>query len=298
MAMTPVQVLAVDVGGSGVKYALTDESLTLREKGLVPTSFDTHASFVDAIGGVFDRFDGIDAVAMSSCGELDPRSGYMFSGGALRFNGGTNMIESLGARCGVPVSIENDANCALLAEADSGCLVDCENAMALVMGTGIGGAVLINRRVYRGSHFHSGNASPTRVDLTPGAPLLARLNGATALATGYASRAGLAPEHIDVPTVFARCEEGDPIALAVMDEFCSRLAVFIHNTQLILDVEAFAIGGGISAQPRFIDTLRDHVDRVFDGLQIQVPRPELRPCRYRNDANLIGAVLHHFNPDV
>ena len=124
-----MQLLAIDVGGSGIKYALSDESLTLHEKGLVPTSFDTHAGFVEAVGGVFERFDGIDAVAMSCCGELDPRSGYMFSGGAHVFNAGTNMIESIGARCGVPVSIENDANCALLAEVHSGSLTDCENAV-------------------------------------------------------------------------------------------------------------------------------------------------------------------------
>jgi predicted NBD/HSP70 family sugar kinase len=294
-----VQLLAIDVGGSGIKYALSDESLTLHEKGLVPTSFDTHAGFVEAVGGVFERFDGIDAVAMSCCGELDPRSGYMFSGGAHVFNAGTNMIESIGARCGVPVSIENDANCALLAEVHSGSLTDCENAVVLVMGTGIGGAVLINRRVYRGSHFHSGNASQVRVDLSrPGSRPLARVAGVRGAGRTYAARAGIAPGEVDLPTMFAQCDAGDPVALGVLDEWCSQLAVFIHNTQLMLDVEAFAIGGGVSAQPRFLSTLRDHVFWVFGNALVEVPQPEVRACRYRNDANLIGAVFHHFNPDV
>lgn len=290
--------LAVDVGGSGVKYALSDESLMLRQKGTVATSYDTHRAFVEAIGDIFDRSGPVDAIAMSYCGELDPASGHLFSGGALRFNGGTNMIDSIGARCGVPVSIENDANCALLAEVHSGCLVGCRNALALVMGTGIGGALLINRQVYRGSHFHSGNASQTRVDLTrPDAPLLASVNGMRGFTSDFASRAGIAPGSADVPELFAQCDAGNPIALQVLDEYCSRLAVFIYNAQVMLDVEVVAIGGGISAQPLLIDTLREHVDRIFTTAWDPLPRPELRPCHYRNDANLIGAVFHHFHPD-
>lgn len=63
----------------------------------------------------------------------------MFNGGTLLFNEGTNMIASVSARCPVPVTLENDANCALLAEMHDGVLSDCTNGIALVMGSGVGG---------------------------------------------------------------------------------------------------------------------------------------------------------------
>ncbi len=91
--------LAMDVGGSGVKYALADESYQLTEAGVLPTQYDTHAGFIDAVGRVYDRFAGtVTGIAISTCGELDPDTGHMFSGGTLTFNSGTNMIEAVSAR--------------------------------------------------------------------------------------------------------------------------------------------------------------------------------------------------------
>lgn len=135
-----MQWLAMDVGGSGIKYALADESYQLSEAGVLPTCNDTHDGFIDAVGSIYDRFAGtVTGIAMSSCGELDPDTGHMFSGGTLTFNNGTNMIDAVTARCGIPVTVENDANCALLAEAHLGCLTDCRNAVVLVIGTSAAG---------------------------------------------------------------------------------------------------------------------------------------------------------------
>ncbi len=291
--------LVLDVGGSSIKHAIADESYVLTEKGSVPTGYDTHAEFIETIGTIYDRYsDQVTGIAMSSCGELDPVSGHMFSGGALLFNAGTNMIASVTARCGVPVSVENDANCALLAELHDGSLSDCTNGVALVMGTGVGGAVLINGRIYHGSHFHSGNASFFKPDLDrPDDPGFAWVNGVPALITDYAARAGLPAEAVDGRLVFERVASGEAEAVAALDAYCSRLATFIFNLQLILDVEAFAIGGGISIQPVFIETLDRHVGKVFDGVtRTELPRPSIRACRYFNDANLLGALYHHLNP--
>ncbi len=290
--------LVLDVGGSSIKYALADDSFELSAKGSLPTSYDTHEDFVAAIGGIYDRFAGrVDGIAMSCCGELDPRTGHMFSGGALRFNAGHNMIASVRARCPVPVTVENDANCALLAEVHDGSLSDCTNAVALVMGTGVGGALLINGRIYHGSHFHSGNASFVRTDLAdPDDAGLALANGVPALIGDYARLAGLDPATIDGPLLFDRLDAGDSFAKEALGAYCSRLAAFIFNLQVILDVDAVAIGGGISAQPAFVDLLRERVDAIFAAAPVPLPRPQVRVCRYFNDANLVGALYHHLNP--
>lgn len=287
--------LVMDVGGSGVKYALADEAYRLSEAGVLPTRYDTHASFIDAVGGIYDGFAGtVAGIAVSTCGELDPDTGHMFSGGSLRFNSGTNLIDAITARCGVPVSIENDANCALLAEAHSGCLTDCRNAVALTIGTAVGGAVMINRALYRGSHFHAGNASFTKVALADGAsPQLDSLNGVGALTARYAATVGLPAGAVDGPAFFALVHQGDPAALESLDSFCTSLGNYIFNVQTVLDVEAVAIGGGISAQPVFIDMLRQSTDRSFARATARIPKPDVRACHHFNNANLLGALRHH-----
>ncbi|MGB4916643.1 MAG: ROK family protein [Propionicimonas sp.] len=295
-----MQYLTMDVGGSGIKYALADESYALSHKGVVPTSYDSHGDFIAAIGRIYEPFRGaVAGIALSCCGELDPTSGYMFSGGALVFNAGTNLIESVEARCGVPVSLENDANCALLAEVHDGCLTDCRNAVALIIGTGVGGAILINGQINHGSHFHSGNASFTKVDLCdPASPPLAWLSGVGALLADYARAAGVPAGSLDGRAFFDHLQRGEPTAAEALDRFCSRLGQFIFNLQIILDVDAFAIGGGISAQPVFVDLLNDKVQASFDSAPVTLPRPQIRSCRYFNDANLIGALHHHLAPTV
>lgn len=297
-----MEYLALDVGGSSIKHAIIDDRYRLSEKGSVPTSYVTSEEFIETIGRIHDRHAGrVAGIAISSCGELDPATGYMFSGGALRFNAGTNLIELVQARCHTPVSVENDANCALLAEFHDGSLADCTNAVALVIGTAIGGAILMNRHIYHGSHFHSGNASHTMPSLSEPynrKTILGSSAGVGGLTGGLAQRKGLAPEVVDGRMFFDLVNAGDLDAEATLNEFCERLAAFVYNVQVMLDVDAFAIGGGISAQPVFIQALRSKVDALFDATFIPLPRPEVRVCAYYNDANLLGALYHHLHPRV
>lgn len=292
--------LAFDVGGTGIKHALMDDEYQLSDKGSISTAAVTSsAEFIEALGAIYDRYaEQVAGIAVSTAGELDAVSGHMFSGGSLLFNAGTNMIGLLEARCGRRVTVENDANCALLAEIHDGSLADATNAVALVLGTGVGGALMLNGRLYHGSHFHSGNASftlrnidePHSID-----QMLAWVGGVGGLTKPLAERKGWDVATVDGRRVFDLADAGDPDAGAVLDEYCARLARFIHNVQVLLDVDVVAVGGGISARARFIETLTRKVDEVFDDAFVPLPRPAIRACRHRNDANLVGALYHHLH---
>jgi predicted NBD/HSP70 family sugar kinase len=289
-----MQYLALDVGGSGIKYAVADEACRLAGKGVLPTCYATHEEFVGAIAGIRDRFGELDGIAISTCGELDPISGQMHTGGTLRFNAGTNLIRSVESRCGLPVSVENDANCALIAETFDGALQDCANAMITVLGTAIGGALLIDGEIYHGSRFHSGNASYTRTDVRrPASPLLAQTTGVASLVREYAVATGELDERLTTQAIFEQVNRGEPEALTALARYCTPLAGFIYNAQMLLDLQVVAIGGGISAQPSLLPAVQAAVDTLFDTAPIPLPRPAIRACRHRNDANLIGAVRHH-----
>lgn len=292
--------LALDVGGTSIKHAVIDDSYRLFDKGVLPHEFTSNDEFIDAIGRLYDPVaDRVSGIAMSCCGELNPTTGVMLSGGALPFNAGTNMIERVSGRCPTRVTVENDANCALLAEVHDGALTGCTNAIALVIGTGVGGALLINGGLYHGSHFHSGNASFTLPSLAePYDPsrLFALTNGVGGLLRPVAVAKGLDDGVLDGPGFFALLDADDPAAVAAFDGFCARLASYIYNVQTLLDVEAVALGGGISVQPRFARTVREKVATLFDGRVIPLPAPAIRVCQHFNDDNLRGALFHHLHP--
>lgn len=295
-----MQYLVLDVGGSAIKYALSDAAYNFSEKGsLTNENWSSSEEFVEAIGGLFDRVaDKVTGIAISTCGELDPKTGHMYTGGYLSFNAGMNVIDVIEARCGRRTTVENDANCALLAEFHDGALSDCTNAIAIVIGTGVGGAVLINKAIYHGSHFYSGNASPMMVRLEGQyvwENAFATQNGVRGLTETLAQARGLATDEVDGRVFFSAVADGDQDALEILDAFCGRLAGMIFNLHCVLDVDAFAIGGGISVQPVLLETLRAKIDDIYGGTRWPLPKPTVRACKHFNDANLRGALFHHLH---
>ena len=98
--------------------------------------------------------------------------------------------------------------------------------------------------------------------------------------------------------IFEMANKGVPEVIAAVDEFCRLLAIQIYNVQAFLDPERIAIGGGISAQPLLFDLLNRHLDRIFfaeKDYRLPVVRPEIVPCKYRNNANLIGALYAYLD---
>ena len=90
--------------------------------------------------------------------------------------------------------------------------------------------------------------------------------------------------------VFRWVNEGDEAACMALDSFTLTLAGMIRNLQLIFDPERFAIGGGISQQPKLMESLHKNLDQV-ERLTARhgMPRADVVTCKYYNDANLIGA---------
>lgn len=77
--------LALDVGGTSIKHAVIDDSYRLFDKGVLPHEFTSNDEFIDAIGRLYDPVaDRVSGIAMSCCGELNPTTGVMLSGGRCR----------------------------------------------------------------------------------------------------------------------------------------------------------------------------------------------------------------------
>ncbi len=286
--------LAIDIGGTYTKYALMNEDSKFLEKGKVPTRKDSTEEFLTMLEEIFQTFKGrAEGIAISSAGVIDSHTGFMKNAGSILCIHDLNLSEELSKRCGVPVSVENDARAAALAEVWKGALSDCTNAIAMIIGTAVGGAVIVDRKVLTGNHFMAGEFSyilsnakessdPMQtVALSGGMPALLRLASEELQITG---------EELSGEVLFDRANAGDEAAIACIRSYCRHLAVQINNLHFILDPDKVAIGGGVSAQPLFIKLLQEESRKLTSVYPHEVPVPEIVACQYKNDANLIGAL--------
>lgn len=294
--------LAIDVGGTDIKYATMDGEANIISQGKKPTlreSIDDFLSALDTI--VLPVKDEVEGIAMSMPGRIDNKTGYCYTGGALsNFLINVPMGEILNKRYNLPVSIENDGKCAVLAEAWKGNLSDVDSGITIVLGSGIGGGILLNKKVWRGATGSSGEVSLLATDfnqLGEMSSFWAMKNGVYGLIFPYAAAKGVDASTIDGKVFFNDLLNGDEVAKGVFENYIKTLLAGIVNIQAILDVEKICIGGGISAQDILIQAIQAAVKEFFIKIQGQLPvmEPKIDRCKFRNDANLIGALKNFFD---
>lgn len=288
--------LVLDVGGTAIKYALMTEELNFLEKGKVKTPKDSIEDFVEVVGSIYDKYkdDDIEGMALSIPGILDSNTGYMYTGGALEYNVGKNMVKVLGERCKTKITIENDGKCAALAELWKGNLQDCENGVVILLGTGVGGGIIKDRKLYKGKHFFAGEFSfiASSINTMTNNPddWWGTLNGSDGLLDDFAKIKNLNRDEVDGITFFWYANNGDKDALDILNKFTYKTALAIINLQCILDADKYLIGGGISEQDILMDYIKKNIDDYHSQFEYFFPKPVVDRCRFRNDSNLIGAL--------
>ncbi len=299
-----MNILAVDIGGTFIKYALMSRHGDIISRGKTATPKEGRDELIGTIGRLFDEMSDVEGIAISMPGIIDSGNGYCVTGGALRFNDDFNFRQVLYERCPVRIVIENDAKCAAMAEAGMGALKDVNDGLVLIFGTMIGGGIIHGHRLYRGKHFSAGEVSyiiPYAGQRVSYDNVWGNLSGTPRLCRLYAERKELDPSEVDGLMVFNAVNAGEKEAEDCLSVFTREIAVQIFNLQTILDPEKIAIGGGISAQPALIEYIRRHLDQLYSDCPYPLPRAKIAACRFRNDANLYGALqcyLEHAKDSV
>lgn len=294
--------LSIDVGGTGIKYALMNDQAEILEKGEVATPKNDLEGFLDVIVAIYEKYadQNLQALAMSAPGKIDSDRSYFYTSGALMYLDGVNLADRLKDRIPLEISVLNDAKSAALAELWKGSMKGKKSGIVMTLGTGIGGALIIDGKLWRGNTNCAGEFSgiPMRWDkptMMQGQDWWCSKYCTQALTTSYALKKGIDPSSINGKDYFEQVNQNDKVAVACLDEFCDSLATGLLGMQLILDVEHISIGGGISRQKVLIDTLNRKVKELFDRIPSQVPasRMEISACQFSNDANLIGALYFY-----
>lgn len=294
--------LTIDVGGTNIKYALMNENAEISTKGEYPTPMEEGLDgFLKALKAIYDNYgQTAQAMVMSAPGRIDAEKGYFYTSGALGYINGINLKERLKDLIPLPFAVENDAKAAALAELWKGSMQGIQNGIVMTLGTGIGGAVIINGKLYRGSTFAAGEFSgiPTNMMEFPYScdSLWAVPNSVRTLSASYAAKIHMDPAKCNGRILFEAANKGEQPALDVIDDFCKILAAGIMSLQFALDVQKVSIGGGISKQPLLLESLKKQIHVYYDDAQkagMPASIPEIAACDFGNDANMIGALYHY-----
>lgn len=310
--------LGVDVGGTFIKAGVVDENCSIRHKISVPTGsegdFQTVVERIAHTGELAAREAGVEVSQFASAGIgipglLNPRTGVVVL--APNLSGGWRdvpFLETIQKLLPVPVYVGNDANCAVVGETLAGAAKGNENVVMLTLGTGVGGGVITDGKLFVGGKGLGAELGHMVLQME-GAPCGCGLNGCieaycsvTALIRQtrramdldldsamhtYAREAG----QVDGRTAFECSKKGDKAAMFVVENYCRYLANAIGSLVTAFRPDVVLIGGGLSNQKAYLmDKLNALLPRfVFAADVIGVP--PIRRAALGNDAGTIGAAF-------
>ncbi len=207
-----------------------------------------------------------------------------------------------------PVLIDNDANCAALAESVAGVSVGCKSSVFITLGTGVGGGIIVNGKLWSGGHGRAGEIG--HMCLVPdGVPCTCGRNGcverycsATALIrtakqecysfpnTAILKKAGGDINRVNAKLVIDAAKEGDASALRVFNSFVKYLAMTINDITAFFDPDIIVLGGGVSYAGDF---LLNSVAELLPRYQMfkALPLPKLALAKLGNEAGIVGAAM-------
>ena len=308
--MTQPVHIGVDIGGTKVLAGVVDERgrVTRTGRRATPGRRVVARQVEDAlVEAVLDAADGrpLAGVGVAAAGFVDSAGERVMFAPHLPWQG-EPLRADLEDRLGCSVALDNDANCAALAEWTYGAARGASSALMITMGTGIGGAVLLDGRVLRGANGMAGEFGHMQV-VPDGQPCECGRRGCwEQYSSGNAlvrtartlmaeqpsvleEMCGGVREQVTGPLVTTAAEAGDLVARAAFASVGGWLGVGTANLVAALDPEIVVVGGGVSAAgERLLDPARTSLARTLVGAEHRVV-PELVAARLGPEAGLIGA---------
>ena len=280
--------LSIDIGGTNIKHGLYNEKgEELKPGGQTPTDRDTLEGFLHSLSEAISQYTDIDGIALSVPGKVDKDTGFLHHAGSIRVLDGVDLRKYLCEKYNVPTTIENDANCAVLAEHWLGNGKDCENLVCITIGTGIGGGIIINNRIYRGSGSYSGEFCFMYTNLDAGEE-----NVFNNLSTTHLIKKVNAEASISIANGKDFFDNMDnPIIKNFYDAWIKDLAVCVYNIGVAFDPEKILLGGGVSGQTGIVKDINEVIKRIA----LRSYSWTVDVCKFGNDAGKIGAVYNLLN---
>jgi beta-glucoside kinase len=289
--------LALDIGGTNIKYGILNGAGDILLKDKFATE-DSKLKILNSIRELVERYRHsylLCGIAISAPGMIDADRGYFVTAGAILSLYQVDFKQELNHLTGLPVEMENDVNCVALAERWLGKGVGVDNFICLAIGTGIGGAIVIDGKLYRGHRHMAGEfgfmLSKNVEDDTSSSTLSMTASTRGGIIQAYHAKTG---EQCSGEDIYQLHVAGNSVAHHVIDEFSSNLAIGLYNLIFALDPQKVLLGGAISSNQELMNGVISKVQKLVTQhpYLAGVELPQIEACQFNNDSGLIGALYN------
>jgi glucokinase len=311
--------IGIDLGGTNIAIGIVDQSMKIIEKGSVPTLSDRDGEMIvrdmaslakNLMSKASLSMKDIAFVGIASPGSVDHENGVVVSANNLRFKN-FRIAEIFKKYFEIDrVYVENDANAAALAESLVGAAKGAKNSVMITLGTGVGGGIIINHRIYYGSNGAAGELGHTVIERN-GRPCSCGRRGCW---EAYSSATGLVNMtkekikqcrtfgldslmikeeatrgKVTARTAFNAQKAGDKYGAEVVSEYISYLACGITNMINVFQPEVLSIGGGVcNERENLLNPLMESIN-LEQYTRDYTNKTQIKIAELGNDAGIIGA---------
>ncbi|HGH7182142.1 ROK family protein [Bacillus luti] len=282
--------IAFDIGGTQIKYGIVSEAGTVLKHKTVPTEIHLGGEQIIQklilLSQKLINEHTISGIGISTAGIINIYKGVVTGGVDHIPNYATiPIIDRLQEVLKVPVSIDNDVNCAAFGEKWNGVGRDKRNFIMLTLGTGIGGAIFIDGELYRGHSFSAGEWGNMLIEGKTFEEV-ASISGLICLVRKYKGEG-----EWDGKTIFELYDKGDREVTKAVEVFFKHLAIGISNLAYIFNPEMIVIGGGITDRGnQFLKEVKEEVEKYLN--KEIYSKCEIELAQNGNCAGMIGAIYH------
>lgn len=298
----------LDIGGSKIALGVYNDQRVLQWETRIATPHDCYEHFLTAVTdlvAVADRrFSCRGTVGIGIPGIPVTQDGTLYAAN-LPAASGRSVQADLTARLGREVRMDNDANCFALSEAWDDEFRDYPVVIGLILGTGVGGGIIVDGKPLAGSHFITGEFGHMRLPVDAldvlgwDMPLRRCGCGQHGCIEGYLSGQGFSwlyqqsyQRELSAPQIVDRFHQGETDAVHHVNRFLDLLAVCLGNWLTMVDAHLVVIGGGLSQFSTLIEELPSRLPRHLLPVA-KVPR--IAQARHGDAGGMRGAAFLHLS---
>jgi len=297
-----------DVGGTKIAFSVYDPALNCRLTEQITTPSD-YPGFITAVTEMVKRADhtfackGLLGIGFPGAIKGNDQRVDCVNVAAIK---GQTLAADLSALLDREVKLENDANCFLLSECYGGSADNCATALAVTLGTGVGGAIFVNSAIHRGANSFAGEIGHYPLPATmllkyPDLPLFSCGCGRKMCLETYSSGTGLsnlyryyAGHSAKGPEIISKYQAGDEVASKVLDIYLDLLAAGLATAILLLDPDVIVLGGGLSKLNILTEQL---TRRLPEHLLKSMRLPQINAAMFGAAGGVRGAALLNYQPE-
>ncbi len=283
----------IDIGGTAIKYGILNENGSVVQKNETETQAykggEALAEKVeDLVRQMIEQDENIAGIAISTAGVVDSENGCIIhASDAIPNYIGINYKERLEKKFARPTEVENDVNCAGLAEAQNGKGKDAASMLMLTIGTGIGGCFIEEGNLLHGNCFSACEVGYMPINGIP----FQDIGATSALVNNVAKKKNEPLSLWNGKKIFACADQGDQDCIQAIKNMCDVLGQGMALISFVLNPEVIVLGGGIMAQG---EKMRQDLEDAFAAHTIPLIAKNTRIefAQHANDAGMKGALAN------